>query len=66
MKHQPFNFDLEEQPVTLVLDLDFTIIDEYTLESEDNYDILLESYGYMQQYNLNVEFEDSFSYILHI
>ena len=66
MKHRPFNFDLEEQPVALVLDLDFTIIDEYTLESEDNYDILLESYGYMQQYNLNVEFEDSFSYILHI
>lgn len=66
MKHRPFNFDLEEQPVILVLDLDFTIIDEYTLESEDNYDILLESYGYMQQYNLNVEFEDFFSYILHI
>ena len=66
MKHQPFNFALEEQPAVLVLDLDFTTIDEYTLESEDNYDILLESYGYMQQYNLNVEFEDSFSYILHI
>lgn len=66
MKHHLFNFDLEEQPATLVLDLDFTISDEYTLENEENYDILLESYGYMQQYNLNVEFEDSFSYILYI
>lgn len=66
MKHQPFNFALEEQPAVLVLDLDFTIINEYTLESEDNYDILLESYGYMQQCDLNVEFEDSFSCILHI
>lgn len=68
MKHKQFNFILESEPLIQVSDLEFTIIDEYIFETEDtdSFNILLESYGHMQEYNLNVEFEEQLDYTLYL